>query len=118
MTDWTEALDALASACVDVFADEVTLPSGSVVWGVFDPIGQPPASPWSEVGLSIRVSQQPSPRVWLLDATAASLAVGDRVLIDGASYQVTAPARADGSGLTPVELQQISIPNADATRWQ
>ena len=117
MTDWTGALDALASACVDAFADEVTLPSGEVAQGIFDPLGQPPASPWSDVGLAVRVSDQPSPTVVLLAADAALLAEQDVLGIRGVDYLITRMRPAAG-GLVTVELMPAATATHESARWR
>lgn len=116
---WSEHLADLADACVDAFGTDVVLPDGvTVVQGVFDQVGSAANAPWPEVGLNPRLGQIDNPRVWLLAATAASLTVEDRLLVDGVPYLVSAPPKADGSRLTAVELQPDTTGAADGARWQ
>ena len=108
---------ALPPALLGPLGDPVTLPDGSVVDGIVDRYGTSRAAPWSEVGVGLPLSAQPNPSVELRDAEAATLAINDRLVIDGAGYLVTATPQPNGSGLTRVELmpERNSDPFA---RWQ
>ena len=107
----------IALAHLASFGIPITLPDGSLVQGVFDPVGESRGAPWSEVGRTSRQGQHPNPIVYLLDATAATLTTESILTIDGARYRVTAPPASDGSGLTRVELMPER--NSDPfSRWQ
>jgi len=90
VSDWSEAisdLNALAVS-VDVFGEPCTLPGGEVL-GIFHPRGNPTEPLSSEVGLSMRMSQQRSPMLVLLEGDAADLSDGDAVTVKGQAYLVT-----------------------------
>lgn len=107
----------IALAHLASFGTPVILPDGALVQGIFDPVGELRGAPWSEVGLAVRLSQQPNPTVHLLDATAATLTTESALTIEGAIYRVTAPPTPDGSGLTRVELMP-ERPSDPFARWQ
>ncbi|MBK1699750.1 head-tail joining protein [Thiococcus pfennigii] len=108
-----------AAALLARHSTPVLLPGGDVVPGIFDPTGEPAAAPWRGAGLALRIDQQPNPWVGLGDATAAGLAVGDEVIIAGATYCVTATPTADGTGLTRVELAPVrERPTTSDAPWQ
>lgn len=113
-------LDAIqARDLLTCHGEPVTLPSGAVVTGVFDPIGQAPGPFGSEVGLGLRLGTAPNPSVHLSAADAAELASGSLVVIRGAEYRVTALAD-DGAGLIGCELMPAGVPVADGEfqRWR
>jgi hypothetical protein len=117
MSDWLDNLADLAEAPLDAFGEPVTLADASVVTGIFDPIGEPAAAPWSEVGLAVRVSQQPNPSVWLADSVAQALDEQDALTIRGQAYLITRKD-ADGSGLTRCALMPDTSTTNDLARWR
>lgn len=103
---------------IGIFGEPVTLPDASIVTGIFTPKGEVAQSPWSELGLSMRFSQQSSPLLDLRDADAATLAEQGTLTIRGTAYTILR-LDPDGSGLTRLELMPATrAGNDDFDRWR
>lgn len=97
----------------------VILPGGVVVQGIADQAGRAARGAWPVTGQAWRPGKEPNPAVCLQDADAAALQVQDPILIDGVGYEVSEVPRADGSGITRVELAPLragAVP--DGSRWR
>lgn len=75
-------------ALLDAFGEPVLLPSGTVT-AIFDPVGSGAGSPWSEIGLDVRIGEQTAPSLVLSSTDAAVLARDDEVTARGKRYLVT-----------------------------
>lgn len=119
MSPFSALAQAGAAALLGVHGEPLTLSSGTVR-GIFDPVGDAPA-PWgSEVGLTVRLSQQPSPWALLRAGDEEGLALGDLVQARGVAYRVTAVGLAR-DGLVRVELaaEPAATPeDAFGGRWR
>jgi hypothetical protein len=94
----------------------VTAP-GSVTFVAHWHQGDSPESPWSDVGVSLRLSQQPSPYLIALNADAAALAEQDTLSVEGVDYLIT---RIDDAGFGTKKLALMPDSTAaDASeRWR
>lgn len=113
---WADALDDLAGAvtAAAAFGEPVYLGDAlTPCYGLFDPIGQPPAGFGSEVGLVGRLSAQPNPTLALSDRDAAGASVGLTLSVRGSDYVVTR-LDPDGSGLTRLALMPAAASGAEA----
>ena len=118
---WTAARDLANATIVAQFGEVVTLADASAISGVFrlfDPRIQPVASA-SEVGRTMRPSQQQNPVLLVLDSVAAALAEGDTVTVRESSYRITR-IDTDGQGMSTVALTPSAESRAQATfeRWR
>ena len=120
MADWNTLNARVNVASMRVFGEHVTLPGAVEVMGVFDPRGEPPIPPGSDVGLIARISQQISPVVSLLAADAAELRERDPVTIGGQVYLVTRIEDA-GNGLVRIwlmpDITDVNSP-PEGERWR
>jgi hypothetical protein len=121
VTDWANNLADLAAAVTDpaTFGEPVTLGEETPpVYGLFDPLGTPPAGFGSEVGLTGRLSAQPNPTLLLRDSDCAGLAPGSAVSVRETDYLITR-IDPDGRGLTRLELMPAAASGAIAgAPWQ
>lgn len=95
--------------------EPVTLPSGSVVEGIWERT-PPPASPWPEPGAPLQLPYQPSPAVHLLASDAAGLERNDALTIRGATWLI-AEVGPDLDGLVRLPLRPAAI-TTPTGRWK
>ena len=99
------------------FGEPACLPTGKQVTGLFDPYGDR-SDPWgSEVGLTVRVSQQPSPTLLLKTTDAADLAEKDEITLRDMVYRVTG-LEPDRHGLSTVRLMPVREDQPADKRWR
>lgn len=97
----------------------VIMPGGAVVQGIADRAGRATHGRWPATGQAWRPEAEKNPAVCLRDADAAILQATDPLLIDGVAYEVAEAPRADGSGLTRVELAPLRAGvTPDGSRWR
>lgn len=101
---WADNMTDMAAAGIEAFGEPVTLSGGSVVTGILALPGAAAAPLWSEVGLAMRISDQPNPVVALRAADIGDLAEGDSLTARGVSYLVSRRHPPDGTGLVALEL--------------
>jgi hypothetical protein len=107
---WQDNLADLAAAALDpaAFGEPILLPGAAgEVCGIFDPVGDPVIPGSSEVDLTGRLSSQPNPVLWLLDADAAGVAEGVEVRIRWTPYRIVR-MDPDGAGMTRCDLMPSS----------
>lgn len=93
------------------FGEEVTLPGGGVVTGIFYPYPPEPFDAFgSEVGLDMMLARQRAPELHLRDADSAGLKRGDRLAVRSAQWTVAAVPAPDGSGITVLQLKPVAGP--------
>jgi len=129
---WPDVERSIARAVVSAFRETVTLPDGTTVQGMFRPTTGGPSAPWSESGLTVRITDEPTPVLDLLPADAATLAeqLADEDLADSLDNRLTlmirdAPYRVDHihperAGLVRVDLapdRRTEDTDTEA-RWQ
>lgn len=117
--DWAVIDERISEANANLLGESITLPDGSTARGIFDPKPADPGGPFgSDVGRAMRLSQQSSPELRLLDDDAAALSELDTVIVRGVDYQV-ASIYPDGHGLTVIGLMPATASGGDElNRWR
>ena len=105
-----------ATALLRSHGDACTLPTGKAT-GLFDPVGTRPA-PWGpEVGLGLRLSDQPSPYILLRETDVNALAEQDVVAVRELNYRVTRIEPAE-HGMVMVRLAPYGTGGSAGQRWR
>ena len=97
----------MVDASIKAFGESVVLPSGEAI-GEFIPYPLEPGGFGSEVGLTMQLGNQRAPELYLHDADAAGLKMGDQVRVRCIDWLVASPPRPDGRGKTLIELMPAS----------
>jgi hypothetical protein len=118
MASWPELEQKLAAACVERMGESVTLPSSEVT-GIFFPKPATPAGLLgSEVGLTMRLSQQEVPMLHLIETDAEGLSEGDTLTVRGREWEITR-IDSDGQGIAVLDLRPAPSEAPDPTRrWR
>lgn len=98
--------------------EPVILPSGALVLGILSRQGEPAEPDFSTAGLDTQLGDIPNPSVWLLDSDAEGIAMNDPLKIAGVDYRATMPPRADGEGLSRIELAHAESQMNPGAQWQ
>jgi hypothetical protein len=106
VSDWTDNLADLSAACTSqaAFGEPVTLPTGTIVSGIFDLPGPEAAGMGSDIGRALRLGDQPNPSLTLAKTDAAALAEGEVLTVRGLTYNITRKHQADGGDLVMLDL--------------
>jgi hypothetical protein len=106
VSDWQDRQTQAREDQLTVFGEEVGLPSGGTVLGVYYPLGDPAPDFGPVQGVVGRPSAQPNPYVLVAESDAAGLKVGSApVVLRGLPYRVT-QIDPDGAGMVRVELRR------------
>ena len=104
--DWQERQGQAREDQMLVFGEEVGLPSGETVQGVYDPLGDPAPDQGPVQSLPGRPSAQPNPVLRLSAADAEGLTLGSApIIVRNLAHKVTRPLTPDGTGWVVLELR-------------
>lgn len=117
MTVFNSMAQHALAALMRTHGENATRTGGELLEGIFDPVGDRPSPFQSEVGLSVRLSQQPAPTLIVSSTDAAEVYEHDTLTLRGTEYLVTR-LDDDGLGVTTLRLMPAETSHADTERWQ
>ena len=111
MSGWADNLADLSAACTSqaAFGEPVTMTGGSIISGIFD-LPDPNAN---EIGRRLRLSDQDNPSLQILEADAAAIVEGSRLMVRGLVYEVFKRWPADTSGVVRLDMTEATDSEID-----
>lgn len=119
---FNDVIAGIGAQLMSPMGEPVTLADGSLSVWIFDALGTSVEPPWPDTGMTLRVSDQPSPVAYFLAASALSVNENDVLTArNGTEYRVVRKYPVNAASLVQCDLALVIDPIAaadTANRWQ